>query len=528
MFKNAGKVDLQIAATELGEREGVNEPVKTYELKTVTYGKASAPYLATRVLLQLSRDEHENYLLASPVLEKDFYMDDILSGADSMSVAKDVQFELVKALSSGGMTPHKWVSNNPELKTGPNSNYNFQDETKTLGVTWKLSIDTFTFHIQVESVVPPTKRSQQPPGHVYSPPLDEERNCSTTHSESVDCKNFSTTFTHYSRGDLPCKLNINSIFRNYWHPRYLSMSVESLRVKQRSLHSSFTMCCTSIEEALKKDTSLTDLYALQRLKMDKFTRLDTVQEHILKFLQSDETMSSEYEEDFTKAEKYRDKMNQLSTELEYASKLLAIESLGRTQEKFADFWEPLMESSCLPEAVLRAWERCNTDPTSESQGSGRTLDRLMTFLRKEVELEEMILLARTGLGSSQRQKSKATVKGPFLATSATFVNTKGEKSGKQKFCSQCNHWSSDCLIGADVISVILSGRTIKLMSGLIAIGTMLGFTLMSEPSQIVNDKIEISELTTRERQLSMFLNQLNVKELWDIETIGIRDPVEKV
>ncbi|GFU08083.1 hypothetical protein NPIL_16261 [Nephila pilipes] len=65
----------------------------------------------------------------------------------------------IKALSSGGMTLHKWVSNNPELKSTPDSNYNFQDETKTLGVTWKPSIDTFTIHIQVESVDPPIQRS---------------------------------------------------------------------------------------------------------------------------------------------------------------------------------------------------------------------------------------------------------------------------------------------------------------------------------------------------------------------------------
>ncbi|GFS80174.1 uncharacterized protein NPIL_681291 [Nephila pilipes] len=295
------------------------------------------------------------------------------------------------------------------------------------------------------------------------------------------------------------------------------MSVESLRVKQKSLRSSFTMCCTSIEEALKKDTTLTDLYALQRQIMDKFTRLDTVQEHILELLLSDDLVSSEYEEDFTKTEKYRDEMNHLSAELE------------------------------------------NTDPTSEGLDSGRTLDRLMTFLRKEVESEEMILLARTGLGSPQRQKSKATIEEPFLATSAALVNIKGGRSGKQKFClfcSQCNHWSSDCLIddsfscqikvlsenkicgylpkvndlqvlseikekgiivpdlcnsvneidmllGADVISVILSGRTIKLKSGLIAIGTTLGFTLMGKPSQIVNDNIEISVPTTRERQLKL-------------------------
>ncbi|GFU27910.1 hypothetical protein NPIL_452231 [Nephila pilipes] len=102
------------------------------------------------------------------------------------------------------------------------------------------------------------------------------------------------------------------------------MSVESLSVKQISLRSSFTICCTSIEEAFIKDTSLTDLYALQRQIMDKFTRLDTMQEHILELLLSDELVSSEYEEDFTKAEKYRDKMNQLFSELEYATIVLKL------------------------------------------------------------------------------------------------------------------------------------------------------------------------------------------------------------
>ncbi|GFU50602.1 putative RNA-directed DNA polymerase from transposon X-element [Trichonephila clavipes] len=77
------------------------------------------------------------------------------------------------------------------------------------------------------------------------------------------------------------------------------------------------MCCPSIEDALKRDNSLLDLYALKRQIMDKFSRLDTVQEHILELLLGDETLSGEYEDDFNKAEKYRDKMNQLSVELEY-------------------------------------------------------------------------------------------------------------------------------------------------------------------------------------------------------------------
>ncbi|GFW04048.1 hypothetical protein TNCV_2051641 [Trichonephila clavipes] len=70
----------------------------------------------------------------------------------------------------------------------------------------------------------------------------------------------------------------------------------------RSLRSSFTMCCTSIEDALKRDSSLPDLYDLERQIMDKFARLVTVQEHILELLLGDETLSGEYEVDFNKAE----------------------------------------------------------------------------------------------------------------------------------------------------------------------------------------------------------------------------------
>ncbi|GFW74544.1 integrase catalytic domain-containing protein [Trichonephila clavipes] len=52
----------------------------------------------------------------------------------------------------------------------------------------------------------------------------------------------------------------------------------------------------------------------------------------------------------------------------------------------------------------------------------------MTFLHEEVESEEMILLARTGLGFMQRQKKKAIVEESSLATSAALVNTKGKRS----------------------------------------------------------------------------------------------------
>ncbi|XP_058840960.1 uncharacterized protein LOC131696438 [Topomyia yanbarensis] len=63
-------------------RSTSSEPLRTFELVTMTYGTASAPYLATKCVQQLSRDGSKEFPHASLVLEKDFYMDDMLTGVD--------------------------------------------------------------------------------------------------------------------------------------------------------------------------------------------------------------------------------------------------------------------------------------------------------------------------------------------------------------------------------------------------------------------------------------------------------------
>ncbi|XP_035234049.1 uncharacterized protein LOC118205885 isoform X2 [Stegodyphus dumicola] len=104
------------------------------------------------------------------------------------------------------------------------------------------------------------------------------------------------------------------------------------------------------------------------------------------------------------------------------SKLMALDSLGRTKEKFAEFLEPLVES-CLPETVLRAWERSRSmEDTASQQDSARSLDKLLCFLRNEVQSEEMIKLARTGLGASRSAHSRPHCDDPGCSTAAALVN----------------------------------------------------------------------------------------------------------
>jgi hypothetical protein len=55
-----------------------------FRLQTVTYGTACAPFLAIRTLRELAFLERDNLPLGAASLDDDSYVDDILSGADTL------------------------------------------------------------------------------------------------------------------------------------------------------------------------------------------------------------------------------------------------------------------------------------------------------------------------------------------------------------------------------------------------------------------------------------------------------------
>lgn len=138
-------------------KENINSPVQICRLKTITYGTANAPYLATRTLRQLALDEHENLPLASSVALTDFYIDDILSGESSLEKTKLLQAQLIELLNRGKMTLHKWHSNHPELLGSENkisTQYHFNEQkelnsVKALGVLWDTQNDCFLYQIKI-------------------------------------------------------------------------------------------------------------------------------------------------------------------------------------------------------------------------------------------------------------------------------------------------------------------------------------------------------------------------------------------
>ncbi|XP_062713979.1 uncharacterized protein LOC134290792 [Aedes albopictus] len=150
-------------------RKSPDDPMGTYELRTVTYGTASAPFLATRVLHQLAEDEQERFPRAAEVLRKDFYVDDLFSGAKTVEETIELRKELDSLLSAGGFELRKWASNaeavlegvspdNRALKTSVDLD---RDQCiKSLGLHWEPATDQLRYKIDLPTTDenPLTKR----------------------------------------------------------------------------------------------------------------------------------------------------------------------------------------------------------------------------------------------------------------------------------------------------------------------------------------------------------------------------------
>ncbi|XP_073820557.1 uncharacterized protein [Musca autumnalis] len=87
-------------------RKDVTQPITYYQLNTVTYGTRAAPYLATKCLQRLAKENAIRYPLASQFLQENFYVDDGLGGADSLVMAVNLQQQLIQVMKDSGFNLH--------------------------------------------------------------------------------------------------------------------------------------------------------------------------------------------------------------------------------------------------------------------------------------------------------------------------------------------------------------------------------------------------------------------------------------
>lgn len=143
--------------------------IQEFQLKTVTFGTASAAYLAIKSLQQLAKDEASKYPIASQIALRDFYVDDLLTGTDTPEEAIILQDQISNLLGAGGFQLRKWVTNDENvLQQIPHQlreiafplSFDLNDSTKTLGIHYHPAIDIFKFKVQtLSSSEIPTKRT---------------------------------------------------------------------------------------------------------------------------------------------------------------------------------------------------------------------------------------------------------------------------------------------------------------------------------------------------------------------------------
>ncbi|XP_065079783.1 uncharacterized protein LOC135702685 [Ochlerotatus camptorhynchus] len=99
-------------------RESVDEPLRTYQLTTVTYGTSSAPYLVTRCLKKCAEEGEETHPVAANAIKNNFYVDDMLTGAHSVKEGQQLCTDILSLLDSAGFNLRKLHSNQPAILKG--------------------------------------------------------------------------------------------------------------------------------------------------------------------------------------------------------------------------------------------------------------------------------------------------------------------------------------------------------------------------------------------------------------------------
>ncbi|XP_036317761.1 uncharacterized protein LOC118732753, partial [Rhagoletis pomonella] len=134
-------------------RDTSQHEVQVFKLGTVTYGTRPAAFLSVRAMHQLASDEQKLFPVGAEILRRDFYVDDLITGGDSVQEVREIMNQITNMLAKGCFKLRKWCTNNVDLLQGIPSEdteplLSFDDGsnvTKTLGLTWDPASDSLLF-----------------------------------------------------------------------------------------------------------------------------------------------------------------------------------------------------------------------------------------------------------------------------------------------------------------------------------------------------------------------------------------------
>ncbi|KYN17769.1 hypothetical protein ALC57_09939 [Trachymyrmex cornetzi] len=136
-------------------RDNPEEEAVTHELLAVTYGTSAASFLATRCLAHLADQHGSEFPLGALRVKRDFYVDDLLTRADSIQELEIIRDEAIQLLRAGLFELSKWASNCHQLlellrERGDEFITLNNDNSSILGIKWNQAQDTFHFSCELD------------------------------------------------------------------------------------------------------------------------------------------------------------------------------------------------------------------------------------------------------------------------------------------------------------------------------------------------------------------------------------------
>lgn len=126
-------------------RENKSDELGVYQLNTVTYGTASAPYLSIRCIKQLASECKDDVI--KQVIDEDLFVDDLITGHDNKQCLLDICTKVNNVLKSGCFHLRKWLFNSEPSTTDKPKELSLGENclTKTLGLGWLSNLDILYF-----------------------------------------------------------------------------------------------------------------------------------------------------------------------------------------------------------------------------------------------------------------------------------------------------------------------------------------------------------------------------------------------
>ncbi len=125
-------------------------PIQHARLTSLGFGLVCGPFVSMFLCHETARKMKQTHSLGSTAILSSLYMDDLMSGQESLSTAMQCAKEISEVMAEAGFPCHKWLSNEPKaLQEIPQEQHHTVTEEKILGVHWDTKKDTLTFKSKI-------------------------------------------------------------------------------------------------------------------------------------------------------------------------------------------------------------------------------------------------------------------------------------------------------------------------------------------------------------------------------------------